>query len=124
MRVAISAAIIRNGRILLVRNENTWTPPGGKPKEGETDLECLSREVREELEVDLQDPSFFAVVQGETPHTGDVIEARIYLAEIVGEPRPSAEISDFAWVGRDDSGYNISEPTRLVLQILSSKGYL
>ena len=49
MRKAINAAIIKDDRILLVKNENIWILPGGKPEESEPDLECLCREVSEEL---------------------------------------------------------------------------
>lgn len=123
MRITICAAVIRNGRILLVRNEETWILPGGKPVGDETDLECLSREVCEELGVEIVNPSFFTTVEGRTPHRGDIIKVKIYFAEIMGKPQPRAEISEVAWVRRNNS-YNLSEPTRIIFQKLNSKGYL
>jgi ADP-ribose pyrophosphatase YjhB (NUDIX family) len=49
LRTAINAVIIEDGKILLVRKRQTWILPGGKPGINESDLECLCREIREEL---------------------------------------------------------------------------
>jgi len=49
MRIAIGAAIIEDGKILLVRKRQSWILPGGKPEPKESDIECLCREVSEEL---------------------------------------------------------------------------
>ena len=35
-------------QLLIVRNENTWTVPGGHPEMGENPLETLNREYRKE----------------------------------------------------------------------------
>lgn len=54
------ALIWRDGKLLVARRPphthlaNFWEFPGGKCKEGETLEECLVREVREELGVEVQ----------------------------------------------------------------------
>ncbi len=51
------AVMIRGGRVLLARrsqgqkNAGLWEFPGGKVEKGETDAECLAREIREEFGV-------------------------------------------------------------------------
>ena len=51
------AVMIRDGRVLLARrsqgqkNAGLWEFPGGKVEKGETDAECLAREIREEFGV-------------------------------------------------------------------------
>lgn len=35
MRIAIGAAIINDGKILLVRKKQSWILPGGKPEQKE-----------------------------------------------------------------------------------------
>jgi 8-oxo-dGTP diphosphatase len=59
--IRVTCAVIRNNdnRVLVVqRGENTdhpfrWEFPGGKTDEGETEDECVVREVREELSMDI-----------------------------------------------------------------------
>ncbi len=53
-RQAVSAAIIRNNKIVLIRRENEpffnkWCFPGGKIEEGETYYDATVREIYEEL---------------------------------------------------------------------------
>lgn len=51
--LAVSAAIFREGRVLLVRRaqapaSNVWTLPGGRVEVGETLAEAVTREIAEE----------------------------------------------------------------------------
>jgi ADP-ribose pyrophosphatase YjhB (NUDIX family) len=53
-RQAVSAAIIRDNKIVLIRRENEpylnqWCFPGGKIEEGETYYDATIREITEEL---------------------------------------------------------------------------
>ena len=41
-RKVISAAIIYDKRILVVKKRHSWILPGGKPERNESALECLS----------------------------------------------------------------------------------
>lgn len=58
----VTAAVIRDssGRVLLARRKETgflgglWEFPGGKREEGETLPECLARELREELGIEVE----------------------------------------------------------------------
>jgi ADP-ribose pyrophosphatase YjhB (NUDIX family) len=61
-QIAVSAAIFRNGKLLLVRRNRPpanhyWTFPGGRVEYGETLAEALAREVAEEtgLVIDIKD---------------------------------------------------------------------
>ena len=123
MRKAVNAAIIRKGRILLVRKLETWILPGGKPEGKETDIECLTRELGEELPtVQLRNPRFYKQFTGPTPHTEDTIEVSVYLADIKGEPSAGAEIND---VGRFRGGNcPQSEITDKIVASLRQDGYL
>ena len=51
--LAVSAAIFKDGRVLLVRRaqapaKDVWTLPGGRVEIGETLVECVRREIAEE----------------------------------------------------------------------------
>ncbi len=39
---------------------NTWDVPGGHVEDGETPEECIIREMKEEMDLDLQDFEFFS----------------------------------------------------------------
>ena len=59
--MVVAAAIIeRDGRLLITKRqqgvhlEGYWEFPGGKCEEGETLAACVSRELREELAVDVR----------------------------------------------------------------------
>lgn len=57
---AVSCALIENnGKVLIAlrkghhSNGHTWEFPGGKMEPGETPEQCLQREIREELSIDI-----------------------------------------------------------------------
>lgn len=96
----VSAAIIRDGRLLLVKKNGVHIPPGGKPKTGENDEDCLRREIREELsDTEVLTLTPYKSFRGLSISGRNEIEAVIYRTDINGElGRPSGEIDDYAWV--------------------------
>ena len=50
-------------RLLIVKNENTWTIPGGHPKKDETYLQTLQREVMEEACITIKDVKYLGAVE-------------------------------------------------------------
>ena len=53
----VGLAVVRDDKLLMVRKAGTsyWAIPGGRIEAGETALDALKREVREELAVELSD---------------------------------------------------------------------
>ena len=127
MRIAISAVIIEDGNLLLVRKKNSWILPGGKTEADESDLQCLSRELGEELSgTKIYNEKFYGSFKGRTPHRGDVLEARVYFADINGElrgVRNGDSISESAWA-RDFANYNLSDITSKIVDSLKNDGCL
>jgi len=127
MRTAINAAIIQDDKLLLVRKKLTWILPGGKPEIGETDLECLCREIDEELSgTQIKDIHFYNQFEGKTPHKGDALRAKVYFANIDGQlysVRDGDSISEARWVN-DFSQYNLSDITSKIVNSLQQNKYI
>ncbi|MFI6030727.1 NUDIX hydrolase [Amycolatopsis magusensis] len=52
--VSIKGIVVREGRVLLLRNERAeWELPGGRLEPGEAPEECVVREVREETGLEV-----------------------------------------------------------------------
>lgn len=124
MRRTINAVIIRDNSILLVRKGQSWLLPGGKPKLRESDLECLSREIGEELSnTQLQNIRYYRSFVGLT-HENERFMTNIYFADIKGDLNPpSLEISECRWV-EDVNQYQFSEINSKVINSLIKDGYL
>ncbi|EHQ90867.1 (deoxy)nucleoside triphosphate pyrophosphohydrolase [Desulfosporosinus youngiae] len=63
----VTAAVILKDNCVLIAQRSAgdklagkWEFPGGKTEPGETPQECLKREIKEELEVDIEVLNFFA----------------------------------------------------------------
>lgn len=127
MRKAINAVIIENKKLLLVKKNLNWIFPGGKPETGETDLECLCREVAEELTgTKLKDIQHYGDFIGKTPHKEDLLKAKAYFANIDGMVYPVREkdsISEMKWVN-DFHNYNLSNITLKIVNSLKEDKYI
>lgn len=103
----IGLAVLDGERVLLVkkRDSDVYILPGGKPEQGETDVETLSREIDEELGCSIASDrllflgTFSDVVAG-TP--GTRVTIRLYAGTLVGTPSPHSEIDSLLWWTRSN----------------------
>ncbi|RZF29754.1 NUDIX domain-containing protein [Paraburkholderia sp. UYCP14C] len=102
--VKCAAAIIHEKSLLLTRKQGTETfiSPGGKPFLGESYADCLSREVREELNVEVGKQTYLGLFTGTSTFEKMPIEMHVYLVEIAGEPQPGMEIDELIWYRSDN----------------------
>ena len=100
-QVRVLAAVIRRGERYLVarrpvrkRHGGLWEFPGGKVERGETTAEALQRELREELDVELDSigRSLFSISDPGSAFRIEFIEVAIR-----GQPR-CVEHESLAWV--------------------------
>ncbi len=93
LRHTIRGLIIKDKKILLVTGHDAsfyWTPGGGV-EGGETVLETLHREIKEELGL---------TVVNAVPHSTFTTEHQLienFLVEVEGEIVPGGEITGYAW---------------------------
>jgi 8-oxo-dGTP pyrophosphatase MutT (NUDIX family) len=95
---------VERGRILCARprGKDVFYIPGGKREAGESDLDTLLREVREELTVDLLPLTVSHVGTYEARTDGVVVRMSCYTGEYQGTLTASSEIAELAWFGYRD----------------------
>jgi 8-oxo-dGTP diphosphatase len=106
IRIVAAVAINLEGETLLVRKRGTaaFMLPGGKLAFGESALDALEREVREELDCGLDLATCRTLGTYRAPaanEPGFTVEAELFAASLVGDPRPSGEIDELIWIDPD-----------------------
>ncbi|MEW2384686.1 NUDIX domain-containing protein [Micromonospora sp. NPDC047707] len=95
---------LENGAILSSRSrgKDVYYLPGGKREPGESDLDTLTREIREELAVGIVADSaehlgtFHAQAHGHPD--GTIVRMTCYTADYRGALQPDNEIEEIAWL--------------------------
>jgi 8-oxo-dGTP diphosphatase len=110
----VGAALVRDGRVLASRRTEPphlaglWEFPGGKVEDGESDAEALVRELREELQVEVEVGERLG---GDLP-IGTAAVLRVYVCVLLaGEPAlvdhdahrwlSADELHDVPWIPVD-----------------------
>jgi ADP-ribose pyrophosphatase YjhB (NUDIX family) len=111
----------------LSHNRDTWYIPGGKREGQETDQDALSREVKEELSVDLitDSISHFGTYEAQAhgKPEGTMVRMTCYTAEYEGELTASAEVAELDWF--DYSKRDIVSPVnQLIFDDLKAKNLI
>lgn len=120
---------IVNKKLLCARSKSKelYYIPGGKREIGETDEAALSREIREELSIDLIPGtiefagSFSAQADGKPE--GTEVQMTCYFADYSGDLAPDAEIEEIAWFTYEDKS-RCSTVTQIIIDYLKSQNKL
>lgn len=108
-RPSVYGFVVHHGRLLLFRSavSGTWMLPGGKIELGETAIEALDRESREEVGLGIEQPEFFYAddqfYYNETKGQAYQVYSMYYRARPVlrdGQlvPADGAETAELQWV--------------------------
>ena len=110
-QIAVSAAIFRDSKILLVRRARSpakgfYSLPGGRVEFGETLHAALHREVDEEtsLKIEIVDLAGWREVVPGPAGGGHYLIMSFAARWTAGEPVLNAELDDFRWLRPDTLG--------------------
>lgn len=102
--IVVAAAIVeRDGRLLVTKRqkgvhlEDYWEFPGGKCDAGESIADCLMRELREELAVDVKVDD--EVLATKHAYEDRIVELHFVNCRLLGDPRPLIA-QEMRWVPR------------------------
>lgn len=110
------AIVLHEGEVLLVRNIGVsyWSLPGGVQKPGETPLQCLVRELGEEIGVSVGSKQYrhkLGVYENDTGERVDTVH--IYVVEVPSlRYRKDWELDEARWFKLEDLPEYLSPATR------------
>lgn len=116
----VSAGLVFDaGRLLITQRPadkhlgGLWEFPGGKLEEGESYEDCLVRELREELGIDVRVGSMVAAIE----HCYTDRQVRIHFFRcLILEGTPQAiECADFVWITQGELDQYVFPPADTVL---------
>ncbi|NCD69923.1 NUDIX hydrolase [Mucilaginibacter agri] len=125
----IAFVYIKDRKILSTRSngKSVWYIPGGKREPGENDMETLSRELKEELNIEVSFPEVRYIgvfkAQAHGHPDGTVVKMTCYTGAYTGELKASAEIDEFDFFTLEDQ-YKSAAVDRLILQFLHEAGMI
>jgi 8-oxo-dGTP diphosphatase len=106
--LAVSAAVIRDGRVLVVRRarapaRDLFTLPGGAVEAGETLAEAVIREIAEETSLSIEPVGLAGYREVITRDAAGRVERHFVILAfaarwLAGEPRLNAELAEARWL--------------------------
>ena len=126
--VEVAAAILfREGRLLITQRlpdshlSGLWELPGGKRKPGESIRECLVRELREELNIEVVVGELFETIEYDYSET--TVCLKFFKCRYQGGDIQALGCRRFAWVTPDELGsYRFPPANEFLMKKLRSGG--
>jgi len=106
-RIEVSAALIfRSGQLLITQRHakahlgGLWEFPGGKRETGETFEQCLVREIREELGIEISVGELFEEISHDYPEK--FVHLKFFICKLIsGEPQP-LDCAAVKWISKSE----------------------
>ncbi|MBI2196589.1 NUDIX domain-containing protein [Candidatus Daviesbacteria bacterium] len=127
----MALAVFKDRKLLQVRTKkekDVFYTLGGKIEEGESEIECLKREVKEEIGCQIDESSLKFLTEFEDVAHGKgglLVNIRMYEGKLIGVPRPSSEIVEIGWFDTGSDKKNLSViALRTIFPWLKKHGYI
>ncbi|GAB2993767.1 NUDIX domain-containing protein [Amycolatopsis acidiphila] len=120
---------LESGRVLSTRSrgKDVYYLPGGKREAGESDVDTLVREIREELSVtilpDSAAPAGTFEAQAHGHAAGTTVRMTCYTADYRGTLAAASEIEEIRWLGYADRD-RVSAVDQIIFDHLHDAGRL
>ena len=133
--VSAAGLVFKDGKVLLIRSQRRgWEFPGGVVEQGETLLDCLRREIREESGIDAEPRCLAGIYQrlnlkpGFGPLEGMMIPPTVNLVFICdyagGTPTLSDEALEAGWFTPEEAKEMVTSPhiRKALIEMLNYDG--
>lgn len=130
--LAVSAAIFRDGRVLIVRRArkpalNLYSLPGGAVEIGESLIDAVVREVREETQIDIEPVALAGHREAIVRDKKGRVERHFVILSFAsrwlhGEPVLNSELDDARWI--DPAGLSAYKTTEGLAEIVAAAAAL
>jgi len=128
--VKVGLAVVKDRKMLMVRNGKhgeVFSTLGGKIEEGEDDMTCLAREVREEVDTEViaDGLSFLGEFKGAILGKDNTfITIRLYKGELKGNPIPSSEIVEVRYFDSTIAQKHLTPASEKIFAWLKNHDYI
>ena len=126
-QIGVAVIYDRQGKILIDRRKKggemggLWEFPGGKIEPGETIKECIKREVKEELDIEIEVGDRLTTIT----HKYETFKVTLYVHDcqyITGKPQP-LECEEIQWVEAVQMNqYQFPQANLQIINLLQQKG--
>ena len=126
-QIGVAVITNREGKILIDRRKASgemgglWEFPGGKIEPGETVRECIQREIKEELNIEIAVGDRLTTIT----HTYQTFKVTLYVhycRHLSGKPQP-IECEEILWVDPSQMNqYQFPQANAQIINLLQSKG--
>lgn len=110
----VALAVFKNKKMLQVRSKKhpeVFFTLGGKIEAGESEIECLIREVKEEIDCGIDKSSIkYLTAFQDIAHDKDgaLVNIKVYEGKLIGHPKPSSEIAEIGYFDSNSDKKHLS----------------
>ncbi|MBU1000484.1 NUDIX domain-containing protein [Patescibacteria group bacterium] len=126
----VALAVFKDKKLLQVRTNkqsHVFFTLGGKLEDNESEIECLKREVKEEIGCGLVESSIkFLTEFKDVAHGKEaLLSVKMYEGKLIGKPKPSSEVVEIGYFDTKSDKKNLSTiAQRTIFPWLKQQDYI